>query len=659
MLSKAVQRPNALTAGRFSIMLRDMPRGRLIGFAFLGLSLVLAGQILFDLWPALRGPAPGTSEWHWPYALRPVGRWWPAILAAILLLVAGKWWDKRRPHRAWPLAVVAGLTLGLQLAIVYAERPQIGAELVDRTLSKDTSGYAAIAGEIDDLAAALRDFPALMPSLDNEHARTHPPGLIAAFWLTDHALRGRPALAEFISEPARLWRCTDLWVISRPPATAAALLIGAFLPLLCAALVPVAAYLLGRRLGNASGARWAALFAASLPALLIFSPTPDQIYALLALVSLWLVVAGIQRGRSWLIGLGGLVLSWMTMLSIGNVAWGVVVFLMAVFAMRRAHYDVRPLVSGLAVLAFGVASIWLVYWVGWGVAPWEVILTGLAQHRELVTVHRSYGLWLVYNPLDFVLFAGLAVTAGLLLAGVAAMRDGGQRRTPIGLLALILLLTLLALNLSGATRGEVGRLWLLFMPAAAVVAGGYWSRVVADRLTLLLILASQLVLALAIGLAWRPIQAVILPVARPDFTAGLEATMTPLGVTFQSPGNRPVTLEGFEIVANEGGPSAGVNLVWSSRRPTMTPYVVFIHVLDAGGQLVAQHDGWPVEGQWPTTCWTGDKLIPEVITIPLPDGLPAGRYTIISGLYDALSGERLIAAGNQDHVQLGYLTLQP
>jgi hypothetical protein len=319
---------------------------------------------------------------------------------------------------------------------------------------------------------------------------------------------------------------------------------------------------------------------------------------------------------------------------------------------------VREIVAGVAALGIGTAATWLIYWVGWRVAPWEVILTALEQHRQLVTIHRSYGQWLVYNPIDFVLFAGVAVAAGMLGQSIAAIRNGGQRWSAYGAMALTLLLTMAVLNLSGATRGEVGRLWLLFMPAAAIVAGGYWHRVTGDRTTLLLLLASQLVLALAIGLAWRPIQAVILPVARPEVSADSRAVMTPLNITFQSPGDRPVTLEGFAIMEHEGEPAVTVDLLWSSRRPTVWPYVVFVHVLDENGEMTAQQDGWPVAGQWPTTCWAGGEMIVDAHQIPLPDDLPAGRYTIITGLYDAASGERLIAAGEQNHVLLGHI-VQP
>ncbi len=280
-----------------------MTRVRIAAVLIFLASLTVAVLIVTDAVPQLRGPAPTTDVWHWPYLLRPIVRWWPAMLFAGLLAIVGVWWVAHQPDRAWPVAIIVALTLGLQLSLIYADRPAIGAELVDRTLSKDTSGYAAVAGEIDALSPALRAYPQLMAGFDNEHARTHPPGLVAAFWLGDRAFRLWPALAEWAGAPVRLWRCTDLWVLSRPPSTAAGLLVGSWLPVLAAALVPLAAYGVARRLLRGAAVALAAVLAATIPALLVFSPTPDQLYALLSLVSLWLVLKGLaRRSPLWLFG---------------------------------------------------------------------------------------------------------------------------------------------------------------------------------------------------------------------------------------------------------------------------------------------------------------------------------------------------------------------
>ena len=346
--------------------------------------------------------------------------------------------------------------------------------MVDRTLSKDTSGYAAVAGEIDDINAVLRHYPELLPTLDNEHARTHPPGLIAAFWLTDRTFRLWPELAEVVSAPARLWRCNDLWVLSRPPSTAAGLLVGSWLPAILAALVPILSLLVARRLLRGSAVALAATLSAAIPALLVFTPTPDQIYAFLSLVSLWLLLKGIN-GRGWLWWLlSGFVLSLMTMLSIGNVAWAGFLFAFSLIAIWRRDWPARNWAVSIGVLAVGSLSLWLIYWLGWGVSPWTMAGAALDQHYELVTSQRDYWTWLAHNPLDFLLFTGFGVVVGWGGLALAALARPSWRRSDAGLLAILLAAVLMALLLSGSTRGEVGRLWLVFMPMTAVLAGGGW-----------------------------------------------------------------------------------------------------------------------------------------------------------------------------------------
>ncbi|MCZ7668384.1 MAG: hypothetical protein M5U34_14930 [Chloroflexi bacterium] len=64
-------------------------------WGLLALTLVtfmLVGLILTDALPLLRGPAPETSEWYWPYLLRPLERWWAPLGAALLMLLTAVFW---------------------------------------------------------------------------------------------------------------------------------------------------------------------------------------------------------------------------------------------------------------------------------------------------------------------------------------------------------------------------------------------------------------------------------------------------------------------------------------------------------------------------------------------------------------------------------------
>jgi len=103
---------------------------------------------------------------------------------------------------------------------------------------------------------------------------------------------------------------------------------------------------------------------------------------------------------------------------------------------------------------------------------------------------------------------------------------------------------------------------------------------------------------------------------------------------------------GYDI---EGGPPrAGeplaLTLHWHAQAPIRSSYTVFVHVLDAGGRIVAQQDSLPGQGALPTSSWVTGEYIADTRRIPLPAELPAGAYQIRIGLYDATTSVRLPVA---------------
>jgi hypothetical protein len=642
-------------------MLSLMPRSRAIAFTLLIFSIVLFGLILTDTWPNLRGPAPETSEWYWPHLVRPVIRWWPAALSAILIIVFTVWWLRRKKNQEiLPLLLLGLLSLALQLTLLYADRPNIGAELVDRTLSKATNGYLATAGEIDDLGGALRQFPALMPTFDNDHARTHPPGFIIAHWLSDHLLRGFPDLAIFLARPATIWRCTDLWILARSPSVAGSLFVWSWIPVMMAALIGLPAYFLARRWYPLHAARLSAILASILPALLIFSPTPDQMFAFLSLLSLFFLVTGLQHNRRGLVLLSGMVASIMTFLSLGNAAWlallGAYAGLWVVWPDGTTEISYWRRIDRWVMLWLFVAgsfSFWLIYWIGWNVTPWAIAQAGLQQHYELVTSLRRYDWWFGYNLLDFLIFAGPPVVAGFVWRVIMAWRNRRDGVPDEGRLAGLLLLLLVAIHFSGSTRGEVGRLWLVFMPLAAILAGGVWRRVKDELATPILVVSAQIILIVAIGFGWRPFYAVILPVERPEFVSAALPEVR-ADITFPTPDGRALTLIGWDIPENFSGTDGRVSftLYWETNGPTLRPYTVFIHLVDENGHLVAQSDNWPVGGQWPMTCWTEGEMIVDVHNLDIQPGIQMDGINMLVGLYDSQTGVRLLIHTGDDALNL-------
>jgi len=103
-----------------------------------------------------------------------------------------------------------------------------------------------------------------------------------------------------------------------------------------------------------------------------------------------------------------------------------------------------------------------------------------------------------------------------------------------------------------------------------------------------------------------------------------------------------VSLLGFEAVGSlSPGDEFDVTLYWEALRPPEDDYVVFVHLLDAEGQLVASHDGPPLGGRYPTGAWLPGDVVPDTHRLALNPGTPTGTYQLQVGMYSWPSLERL------------------
>lgn len=99
------------------------------------------------------------------------------------------------------------------------------------------------------------------------------------------------------------------------------------------------------------------------------------------------------------------------------------------------------------------------------------------------------------------------------------------------------------------------------------------------------------------------------------------------------------------------GGSLALTIHWKALKEMERSYTVFVQLLDSQGRLVAQEDVLAARGERPTTGWLPGEVVSDRHTLDIPEGLPAGRYALIAGLYEALSGRRLETAGG-DFVSL-------
>ncbi|WP_420640542.1 hypothetical protein [Candidatus Leptofilum sp.] len=114
---------------------------------------------------------------------------------------------------------------------------------------------------------------------------------------------------------------------------------------------------------------------------------------------------------------------------------------------------------------------------------------------------------------------------------------------------------------------------------------------------------------------------------------------TAVAATF-SQNNQPlITLVGLSQspVSNLQSP---ISLLWRAEAETPTSYRVFIHLVNADGQILGQADGEPANWSRPTTSWVPGEYILDDHILPLPPDLPPDASLRI-GLYNPTTDQRL------------------
>jgi len=108
-----------------------------------------------------------------------------------------------------------------------------------------------------------------------------------------------------------------------------------------------------------------------------------------------------------------------------------------------------------------------------------------------------------------------------------------------------------------------------------------------------------------------------------------------------------VKLLGYDLEPGSlaaGGP-VRVTLYWQALKEMDTSYTVFVHLLGPDDAIVAQHDGVPAGGSYPTTLWVTGEVVADPHSLDLPAALAAEEYTLEIGMYVAETGTRLSIPG--------------
>ncbi|MBE7469868.1 MAG: hypothetical protein HS114_12085 [Anaerolineales bacterium] len=91
-----------------------------------------------------------------------------------------------------------------------------------------------------------------------------------------------------------------------------------------------------------------------------------------------------------------------------------------------------------------------------------------------------------------------------------------------------------------------------------------------------------------------------------------------------------------------------LNVTWLPLQPFDEDWKIFVHLVDPSGQVLAQFDGQPLEGTYPTSHWIPGEFIEDSYPLIIPPDAPPGPYRVFAGLYNEATGLRLPVPGDPE-----------
>lgn len=474
---------------------------------FRGVLLLVVGLTYGLVW-ANDIPLGVPGEWDWSRRKPEGDLIVPLVVSALVGLLYCGWaaWGRSRigaaarfGRVAW-VAGLVGVTLVWWWTVLSLLPGPTGIGRIPWVLYfPGSSGYFTQAkGEVHDSREFLRTYRQRVAEAEGMdrylHLGTHPPGLALAFHGLISACERWPVLIR-VSEATESTAVRESFeaIGSTAPRGAgptrperAALWLGWWLVAGGAALGGPAIYgLARRRLGPVES--WsAAVLWPLVPAIVVFFPKSDALFGGLSPVLAWCWFRAVDR-RSWLGAfVFGVLLYGCLLLSLAFLPVALLIAIASVLELvgkrlpvagvppndSAAPLNLRPFSSTVqcvvaALIGFAVPLVGL--WASAGYNTVGVALINLRNHAEFYQHSpRTYRSWLIVNPLELAMAAGLPVIAAMVysvLRSRSIRRHVGSTVAAAGLVWVILWL-------SGKNMGEAARLWcfLLSWPVLATAA---------------------------------------------------------------------------------------------------------------------------------------------------------------------------------------------
>lgn len=105
----------------------------------------------------------------------------------------------------------------------------------------------------------------------------------------------------------------------------------------------------------------------------------------------------------------------------------------------------------------------------------------------------------------------------------------------------------------------------------------------------------------------------------------------------------PIRLEGFALPKNKitRGDPLVVLSYWRALGKIGEDYTVFLHLVNERGEIIAQQDAPPRNGNVPTSSWEPNQLVVDARVIPIPTEVSGKNLRLELGWYSPVTLERL------------------
>lgn len=211
----------------------------------------------------------------------------------------------------------------------------------------------------------------------------------------------------------------------------------------------------------------------------------------------------------------------------------------------------------------------------------------------------------------------------------------GCKFFPLFLLPLLNFLWLLSFVQTAGLVAWQGRFLFPALPALALLlAAGLWKLIPATFMRQKVL---NLLLTLHFGLATLLPFTTIAPAyvwhTLPPTKAQTQLRQ-PIYARFAQAWEKGAELRGWKAQGDfTSGQTITLTLTWHVLEQMPQNWMVFVHLLDSKGQIIAQQNSFPQAGTFPTTLWAPGDWLEDSHSLLLPPTLPSGPFTLQVGLY--------------------------